>query len=173
MNKISEAVIHGYVTLSRDAKPDERTESAQTIMAFFDRVARAMAVRPGLPVMAKYTSTPMGDDQHLPGVRGAYVDALLDPGDVRKTYGSSVGISDWRFKSEDYIAVTEVMDFLFEHWYHLALEHGMSPAYGRLPSAVLTEFCGSESDIGAFCEELATHMVEDMPWQEYIFVECQ
>ena len=133
---------------------------------------KLMAEHPDMPLMAKCPSLPCDYDSYYLDVCGAYVETILKPDDVKKKYGHYFGLDSERYYWDEDEAIEDVGEHVFDTWFDVALTHGMENDYSKTPDGLLTEFCDAESGLGDFSEDLAKAIVEDMPWQDYIMVDC-
>lgn len=137
---------------------------------------KAMAEHPDLPLMANCPSLPSDYDNYWLDVVGVRIESILKPAEVNRQWGDYFGLADDRYYWDDDDAIDAVSDWLFNGWYDEARIHGMAyypwRTHDPSPSDVLTDFCGAESDIGYFADSLARSLVREMPWQDYIVIDC-
>lgn len=69
-------------------------------------------------------------------------------------------------------AEDEIAERLFESWWDCAVEHGMRDKahIEEAPSDCLTEFCGSESNLGDLADTLARAISESLPWGKWVVI---
>lgn len=143
-------------------------------------VAQVIAEHPDLPIKVLAPSTPSDYDMYWHDATGARVAWLLYPDEVQGAdLRSYCGLNCERIYSDETDATDDVAGWLFDNWWDHAQTHGMRyERNGEAPDDVLTEFCGYEYDyehnvsIDRMAEELAFELVDDMPWHEYIVIDC-
>ena len=131
-----------------------------------------MAAHPDMPLIAKCPALPSDYDHYWLDVCGASIDTILKPDDVKRKYGDCYGLNDENYYWDEDDAIEDVAECLFECWFDFALKHGMPYEYKDIPYDALKKFCGAESDMDDFAEDVATRIVEDMPWQDCIVIDC-
>lgn len=137
------------------------------------QLRKVVAEHPELPMMVLAPSTPSDFDSWYHDVCGASVESVLKPDDVAKQYKDACGLNYERFYTDEDDAVEDVADALFDAWFDEALRHGMRQmTWDEVPSEMLTEFCGAEMDMADFSGDVARAMVRDMPWQDYVIIDC-
>lgn len=134
---------------------------------------KLMAEHPDMPLMADCPSLPYDFDNYYLDVCGAHVETILKPDDVKKKYRHYFGLDYEKYYWDEDEATEDVAEHVFDAWYDIALEHGMYNDYSKTPDELLTEFCNAESGLGDLSEDLARAIVDDMPWQDYIVVDCR
>ena len=136
------------------------------------KLRKLMAEHPDMPLMANCPALPSDYDHYWLDVCGASIETILKPGDVERQYGDCLGLNDEKYYWDEDDAVEDVTECLFECWFDLALRHGMPYEYRDIPDDALTEFCGAELSIGDLSEDVARAIVDDMPWQDCIVIDC-
>lgn len=150
------------------------------------KVAQVIAENPDLPIKVLAPSTPSDYDTYWHDVTDASVAWLLYPDEVQGNALNSdmrryVGLNYERIYSDEDDAVEDVSGWIFERWFDFARDNGMryeSDYRNKAMDDALTEFCGYEYDyehnvsIDCMAEALASKLVEDMPWHEYIVIDC-
>ena len=137
------------------------------------KLRKLIAENPTLPIMCLAPSTPSDYDSWYHLVCGASVESILMPDDVAKKYKDACGLNYEKFYNDEDDAVEDVAEALFDIWYDEALRHGMeATSWAEIPSDKLTSFCGAEANVGDFSEDVARAMVQDMPWHDYIIIDC-
>lgn len=138
------------------------------------KLSEVIAERPDIPVICLAPSRFMY-------ATGARVEWLLDPWEAQgSAYDAEryVGLDYERVYSNEDDAVEDVSEWLFENWWDCAIRHGMHESCrGEAPDDVLTEFCGYEysypgNSIANMCDDVARAIVRDMPWHEYVSIDC-
>ena len=145
------------------------------------KVAQVIAKHPDLPIKVLAPSTPSDYDTYWHDVTGARVAWLLCQDEVQGTDLSNYcGLNCERIYSDRTDTVDDVADWLFDKWWEHAQTCGMRyECNDESPDYVLTEFCGYKYDyehnvsISRMTEMLAFELVEDMPWHEYIVIDCR
>lgn len=140
------------------------------------KVAQVIAEHPDLPMMVLAPSTPSDYDSWYHDVTDARVDSVLKPDDVYKKYGSYCGLNVEKYYTDDDDAREDISEWLFEIWYDQASLNGMRQRREITVSNddELTEFIGADYRYTAYelAENVAWKYVEDMPWHEYIVIDC-
>lgn len=143
-----------------------------------EQLRSLMAEHPDLPMMVNSPSLPSDYDTYYLDVCSARVDCILKPDDVEKRYGDYHGLNCEKYYNDEDDAVEDVSEWLFEIWFDKAWLYGMSFASTKANDDILTEFCGYEYDYGndvsiaTMADNVARAIVQDMPWQDYIVIEC-
>lgn len=122
------------------------------------KVAQVIAEHPDLPMMCLAPSTPCEFDTYYHDVYGASVESILQPSEVEKAYGSLYGLNPERYYSDIDDAAEEIEDWLWD-----------STDVGA------KEYRREAYDMQAWIEAyrpIARMMAEDMPWHEYIVIDC-
>lgn len=144
------------------------------------KVAKVIAEHPDLPMVCLAPSTPSDYDTYWHSIVGARTARLLYPDEVQGVNQSNYwGLNSERIYSDESDAVEDVAGWLFDNWWDHAQIHGMRyERHGEAPDDVLTKYCGYDYDykhkvsIDRMAEVLAFELVEDMPWHEYIVIDC-
>ena len=138
------------------------------------QVREVLNANPDLPIMLLTPSTTSYDGYNSYYHEGieAEVQNILRPFEVNRKTGSYWGLSDEKYYTDEDDAAESVAEFLFYVWDDTAREHGFSPSYTAIPDDALTEFCGhgKHASLSDMSEDLARHIVEDMPWQKYVVI---
>lgn len=137
-----------------------------------NQLRELIAAHPDMPLIADCPALPSDYDHYWLDVCGASIDTILKPSDVKKKYGDYFGLNDEKYYWDEDDAIEDVTECLFECWFDLALKHGMPYEYKDIPDDALTKFCGAESGMGDFAEDVATCIVEDMSWCKHIVIDC-
>lgn len=122
------------------------------------KVARVIAEHPDLPMMCLAPSTPCDFDTYYHDVYGASVRKMLLPLEVEKAYGSSYGLNAERYYSDIDDAAEDIEDWLWDST-DVGAKTYRHEAY----------------DMHAWIEvyrPIARMMAEDMPWHEYVVIDC-
>jgi hypothetical protein len=128
---------------------DNQTERAA-------KVAQVIAEHPGLPMLCLAPSTPCDYDTYYHDVWGASVQRMLLPREVEKLYGSTYGLNPERYYSDLDDVAEDIEDWLWD-----------SSSYGN--------GVGTISEVATWVpiyRPIARMMAEDMPWHEYIVIDC-
>lgn len=140
------------------------------------KVAQVIAEHPDLPMMCLAPSTPSDYDTYYHDVCDAKVTGILKPDDVKRRYSGYCGLNCERYYWNDDDAAEDVAEWLFELWYDEAQRHGMGKyeSATTIPDDILTWFIGADDGYSAYdlAENVAWKLVEDMPWREYIVIDC-
>ena len=124
------------------------------------KVAQVIAEHPDLPMMCLAClapSTPSDYDSYYHDVCGASVQRMLFPLEVEKLYGDTYGVETERYFDDVDEVAEEIEDWL---WDNKAGTKGSK----KVP-------CDTESWIKTY-RPIARMMAEDMPWHEYIVIDC-
>lgn len=120
------------------------------------KVAQVIAEHPDLPMLCLAPSTPSDYDSYYHDVYGASVQRMLFPLEVEKLYGDTYGIETERYFNDVDEVAEEIEDWLWD-----------SSSYGNGD--------GTISDFTTWVHiyrPIARMMAEDMPWHEYIVIDC-
>lgn len=121
-----------------------------------NRVAQVIAEHPDLPMMCLAPSTPSDYDSYYHNVCGASVQRLLFPHEVMKLYdGHTFYLDEGRTYDDLDEVADEISDWLWDNECGKALH--------RFEAAELW---------GDVYGPIARMMAEDMPWHEYIVIDC-
>ena len=122
------------------------------------KVAQVIAEHPDLPMMCLAPSTPSDYESYYHDVYGASVQRMLFPLEVEKLYGDTYGIETERYFNDVDDVADEIEDWLWDNECGKAL-HGFG--------------ANSLSDLWIdVYRPIARMMAEDMPWHEYIVIDC-
>lgn len=119
------------------------------------KVAQVIAEHPDLPMICLAPSTPSDYDSYYHDVMGAEVTQMLFPNEVAELYGDFYGLDCDRY----YDDVDDVADRIDDYWLW-DNDHG-SPMQR-----------GSNSAWNEVYRPIAEMMARDMPWHEYIVIDC-
>lgn len=122
------------------------------------KVAQVIAEHPDLPMMCLAPSTPSDYDSYYHDVYGASVQRMLFPLEVEKLYGDTYGIETERYFNDVDEVAEEIEDWLWDST-DIGTKENRPEAYG----------------MHAWVETyrpIARMMAEDMPWHEYIVIDC-
>lgn len=127
------------------------------------KVAQVIAEHPGLPMMCLAPSTPSEYDSYYHDVYGASVERILFPLEVEKLYGDTYGINPERYYSDVDEVAEEVEDWLWDSecgqfW---DKEHQNLKCHDWVTDGWVQTY-----------RPIARMMAEDMPWHEYIVIDC-
>ena len=123
-----------------------------------NRVAQVIAEHSDLPMICLAPSTPSDYDSYYHDVYGASVQRILFPLEVEKLYGDTYGIETERYFDDVDEVAEEIEDWLWD-----------STDVGA------KEYRPEAYDMHAWVEvyrPIAHMMAEDMPWHEYIVIDC-
>ena len=123
-----------------------------------DKVAQVIAEHPDLPMLCLAPSTPSDYDSYYHDVCGASVQRILLPLEVEKLYGSTYGVNPERYFSDVDEVAEEIEDWLWD-----------STDVGT------NEYRPEAYDVHTWVEvyrPIARMMAEDMPWHDYIVIDC-
>ncbi len=101
-------------------------------------------------------STPTDFDTYYHDVCGASVEGLLRPLEVERLYGGLYGLNPERYYTDVDEAAEDIEDWLWD-----------SGSYGN--------GAGTVSDFATWApiyRPIARMMAEDMPWHDYIVIDC-
>lgn len=119
-------------------------------------IRRIIAENPELPIMVLAPSTPSDYSSYYHDVYGASVQRMLFPLEVEKLYGDTYGIETERYFNDVDEVAEEIEDWLWD-----------SSSYGN--------GVGTISDFATWVpiyRPIARMMAEDMPWHEYVVIDC-
>lgn len=122
------------------------------------KVAQVIAEHPDLPMMCLAPSTPSDYDSYYHDVYGASVQRILFPLEVEKLYGDTYGIETERYFNDVDEVAEEIEDWLWD-----STDAGARNSWQEV------------YDMHAWVETyrpIARMMAEDMPWHEYIVIDC-
>ena len=119
------------------------------------KVAQIIAENPDLPMMCLAPSTPSDYDSYYHDVYGASVCKMLFPNEVAELYGDFYGLDCDRY----YDNIDDVAERIDEYW---LWENGHGSLLQR----------GSNSAWNKVYGPIAKMMARDMPWHEYIVIDC-
>lgn len=127
------------------------------------KVARVIAEHPGLPMICLAPSTPCDYDSYYHDVYGASVERILFPLEVEKLYGDTYGINPERYYSDVDEVAEEIEDWLWDSecgqfW---DSEHQNLKCHDWVTDGWVQTY-----------RPIARMMAEDMPWHEYIVIDC-
>ena len=146
------------------------------------QVREVLNANPDLPIMLLTPSTDSYDGYNSYYHKGieAEVQNILRPWEVNKKTGSYWGLSDEKYYTDEDDAVEDVSEWLFYAWNDDARANGHVPQFQHVQDLdedeAMTTFCGYRYDysndvsIELMAENLARHIVEDMPWQKYVVI---
>lgn len=118
-------------------------------------IRRIIAENPELPIMVLAPSTPSDYSSYYHDVTGAEVKQMLFPNEVAELYGDFYGLDCDRY----YDDMDDVSERIEDYWLW-DNDHGnpMQQTDGKEWAKVY--------------EPIADMMAEDMPWHEYIVIDC-
>lgn len=122
------------------------------------KVAQVIAEHPDLPMICLAPSTPSDYDSYYHDVCGASVQKMLFPLEVEKLYGDTYGIETERYFNDVDEVAEEIEDWLWDST-DVGARNSWQEAY----------------DMHAWVETyrpIARMMAEDMPWHDYIVIDC-
>ena len=127
------------------------------------KVAQVIAEHPGLPMMCLAPSTPSDYDSYYHDVCGASVQKMLFPLEVEKLYGDTYGIETERYFNDVDEVADEIEDWLWDSecgqfW---DSEHQKLKCYDWVTDGWVQTY-----------RPIARMMAEDMPWHDYIVIDC-
>ena len=125
------------------------------------KVAQVIAEHPDLPMMCLAPSTPSDFDSYYHDVCGASVQRMLFPLEVERLYGDTFGLD----MDRTYNDVGDVAEQI-ESYYLWDGEHGMTSGHMFMYA---DENGTTWDDVYV---PIADMMAEDMPWHEYIVIDC-
>lgn len=120
-----------------------------------NRVAQVIAEHPDLPMMCLAPSTPSDYDSWYHDVMGAEVRRMLFPNEVAELYGDFYGLDSDRY----YDDVDDVSERIEDYWLW-DNDHGKPMEQT------------DDNEWVKVYEPIARMMAEDMPWHEYIVIDC-
>ena len=120
-----------------------------------NRVAQVIAEHPDLPMMCLAPSTPSDYDSYYHDVVGASVQKILFPNEVAELYGDFYGLDSDRY----YDDVDDVSEHIEDYWLW-DNDHGKPMEQT------------DDNEWVKVYEPIARMMAEDMPWHEYIVIDC-
>lgn len=127
------------------------------------KVAQVIAEHPDLPMICLAPSTPSDYDSYYHDVCGASVQKMLFPLEVEDLYGHTYGINPERYFSDVDEVAEEIEDWLWDSecgqfW---DSEHQNLKCYDWVTDGWVQTY-----------RPIAHIMAEDMPWHEYIVIDC-
>ena len=127
------------------------------------KVAQVIAEHPDLPMMCLAPSTPSDYSTYYHDVCGASVQKMLFPLEVEDLYGHTYGINPERYFSDVDEVAEEIEDWLWDSecgqfW---DSEHQNLKCYDWVTDGWVQTY-----------RPIARMMAEDMPWHEYIVIDC-
>lgn len=127
------------------------------------KVAQVIAEHPDLPMICLAPSTPSDYDSYYHDVCGASVQKMLFPLEVEDLYGHTYGINPERYFSDVDEVAEEIEDWLWDSecgqfW---DSEHQNLKCYDWVTDGWVQTY-----------RPIARMMAEDMPWHEYIVIDC-
>lgn len=120
-----------------------------------NQIAEVIAANPGMPIMCLAPSTPSDYDSYYHDVTGAEVKRMLFPNEVAELYGDFYGLDCDRY----YDDVDDVSERIEDYWLW-DNDHGKPM---------------EQTDDGEWVrvyQPIADMMAEDMPWNDYIVIDC-
>jgi hypothetical protein len=135
---------------------DNQTERAA-------KVTQVIAEHPDLPMICLAPSTPSDYDSYYHDVCGASVQRMLFPLEVEKLYGDTYGIETERYFNDVDEVAEEIEDWLWDSkcgqfWDN---EHQNLKCHDWVTDGWIQTY-----------RPIARMMAEDMPWHEYIVIDC-
>lgn len=134
---------------------------------------------PNLPIMVLAPSVCGDYDSYYHDATDASVVGILKPDDVKRQCGDYEGLNPEKYYNDYDDAAEDVSECLFDSWMDHAIRHGCEPFHkDKAPDDILTEFCGYEYDythdvsMATMADNLASEIVNYMPWQDYIVIKC-
>ena len=121
-----------------------------------ERVRQVLDAHPGLPVLVLAPATPCDYSTYYHEVMGAGVCRLLFPSEVERLYGDSYGLN----VEKTYDDVDEVEEDVYDWLW----ENVDNPFVGGL-----TAYGLPWRDVYG---PVARMMAEDMPWRDYVVIDC-
>lgn len=131
------------------------------------KVAQVIAEHPDLPMICLAPSTPCDFDSYYHDVCGASVKKLLFPSEVQKLYGDSYYL--------DLDRTYDDMDEVEEECYDWLWDNCGRDIVGHAPKPVCLNDIHEVRAMDTFAKRyghIARMMAEDMPWHEYIVIDC-
>lgn len=132
--------------------------SVKTKSEITEEILGVISHYPNLPVMVLAPSTPSDYSTYYHDVYGASVQRILFPLEVEKLYGDTYGIETERYFNDVDEVAEEIEDWLWDST-DIGTKENRPEAY----------------DMHAWVETyrpIARMMAEDMPWHEYIVIDC-
>ena len=132
--------------------------SVKTKSEITEEILGVISHYPNLPVMVLAPSTPSDYSTYYHDVYGASVQRILVPLEVEKLYGDTYGIETERYFNDVDEVAEEIEDWLWDST-DAGARNSWQEAY----------------DMHAWVETyrpIARMMAEDMPWHEYIVIDC-
>jgi hypothetical protein len=120
------------------------------------KVAQVIAEHPDLPMLCLAPSTPSDYSTYYHDVMGAEVEQMLFPNEVAELYGDFYGLDCDRY----YDDVDDVSERIEDYWL-------WDNDHGRPME------CLDDDDWHKVYGPIADMMAEDMPWHEYIVIDCR
>lgn len=131
------------------------------------KVAKVIAEHPDLPMICLAPSTPSDYDSWYHDVFGANVKQMLFPNEVAELYGDFYGLNCERYYDDKDEVEEECYDWLWDNC--------GSDIDCHMPKPVcLNDLCQVVA-MNRFAKTygpIARMMAEDMPWHDYIVIEC-
>lgn len=134
------------------------------------KVAQVIAEHPDLPLMCLAPSTPSDYDTYYHDIMGASVCRLLFPNEVNKLYSfpskglpNGIAFDYFGLNPERYYDDIDEVAEEIEDWLWDSTDVGAK------------EYRPEAYDMHAWievCRPIARMMAEDMPWHEYIVIDC-
>lgn len=118
-------------------------------------IGRIIAENPELPIMVLAPSTPSDYSSYYHDVCGASVQKILFPNEVAELYGDFYGLDSDRY----YDDVDDVSERIEDYWLW-DNDHGKPMEQT------------DDNEWVKVYEPIARMMAEDMPWNEYIVIDC-
>lgn len=119
------------------------------------KVAQVIAEHPDLPMICLAPSTPSDYSSYYHDVYGASVQKMLFPNEVAELYGDFYGLDYDRY----YDDVDDVSERIEDYWLW-DNDHGKPMEQT------------DDNEWVKVYEPIANMMAEDMPWHEYIVIDC-
>ena len=123
-----------------------------------DRIMLTIVEHPGLPVKILAPSTPCDNDTYWHNATGVSVRKLLSGAEVNRLYGSTYGLGLERVYDDVDEVAEEIEDWLWE-----------STDAGAI--ALRPEAFDCNEWVKVY-RPVADMMAEDMPWHDYIVIDC-
>lgn len=130
-----------------------------------EQLRKLIAEHPDLPIMCLAPSTPCEYDTYYHDVYGASVEHLLFPNEVKKLYGDTFGMDFDRYYNDADEVTEQVLDYWLwdgDHGHELMEEHKDSSGRRHWDYKHWSETY----------EPIARMMVDDMPWHDYVVIDC-
>lgn len=137
--------------------------SVKTQSEITKEILEVISHYPNLPVMVLAPSTPSDYSTYYHDVYGASVERILFPLEVEKLYGDTYGINPERYYSDVDEVAEEIEDWLWDSecgqfW---DSEHQNLKCHDWVTDGWVQTY-----------RPIARMMAEDMPWHEYIVIDC-